>query len=60
MNSRNEGSSGKGQERMGAGDTIKLTLSSCGNGLDLRNKMTLRSVWKDNGPFNRKRQQMQA
>lgn len=40
---------------MGASDTVKLKLSSCGNRLDLGNKMTLRFVWKDNGAFNRKR-----
>lgn len=60
MNSRNEGSGGERQERMSAGDTKKLALSSCGNGLDLRHKMTLRFVWKDNGTFNRKRQQTEA
>lgn len=31
MNTRNEGSCGKGQERMGARDIIKLKLASCGN-----------------------------
>lgn len=40
MNLRKGGSCGKGQERMGVRDTIKLKLSS-GQGLDLRHKMTL-------------------
>lgn len=54
MNLRKGGSCGKGQERMGARDTIKLKFLS-GHALDLRNKMTLNFVWKENGAFNRKR-----